>query len=68
MKYAYYATAPNQEQKQSFLWLLRKRAADDESFYGIYIDVAPEYNGAIHQRRAWRSLLAAVRKGKIQTG
>lgn len=66
MKYAYYATLPNQEQKESFLWLLGKRAAGDEAFYGAYIDVAPEYNGAIQQRRAWRSLQAAARKGKIQ--
>lgn len=66
MKYAYYAIVPSQEQKESFLWLLGKRTAGDEAFYGAYIDVAPEYNGALQDRRAWRSLQAAVRKGRIQ--
>ena len=66
MKYAYYATLPNQEQKESFLWLLRERTAGDEAFYGAYIDVAPEYNGALQDRRAWRNLQAAARKGRIQ--
>lgn len=66
MKYAYYAIAPSQEQKERFLWLLGKRTAGDEAFYGAYIDVAPEYNGALQDRRAWRNLQAAARKGKIQ--
>lgn len=66
MKYAYYATAPSQEQKESFLWMLGKHTAGDETFYGVYIDVAPEYNGALQDRRAWRSLQAAARKGRIQ--
>lgn len=67
MKYAYYSVVPSQEQKEYALWLLGSRTAGDADFYGTYIDVAPEYNGALQDRRAWRSLQAAVRKGKIQT-
>ena len=66
MKYAYYATAPSQEQKESFLNLLAEQNAGNEAFYGAYIDVVTEYNGNIQDRRAWRSLQAAVRKGRIQ--
>lgn len=66
MKYAYYATAPSQEQKDGFMSLLGAQTAGHEAFYGAYIDVVTEYNGNIQDWRAWRSLQAAVRKGRIQ--
>ena len=66
MKYAYYVVASNDEQKESFQNALKEQVGGDEDFYAAYIEVAPEYNGALQDRRAWRSLQAAVRKGKIQ--
>jgi len=66
MKYAYYAIVPSQEQKEEFQRLLKERAEGDDNFYSAYIDVAPDYNGPLQERRAWRSLQAAVRKEKLQ--
>lgn len=66
MKYAYYTVASSQEMKDEILSQLKDQAKGDDDYYGAYIDVAPEYNGAIQDRRAWRSLQTAARNRRIQ--
>lgn len=65
--FAFYETAATEEQKQQRLALLKKLYGKDPGFYSVYIDVAPRYDSPRRDRKALRSLTAAIGKGRIRT-
>lgn len=64
MKFGYYDLAADEAEKVDKLRALRAQFGTEVS---PYIEVAPEFHAPMHQRKAMRALMAAVRKGRFQT-
>ncbi len=65
MKYAYYEAAKDENEKEQRLRAIKDMTKDDPNYYSSYIDVVPRYTGVLSERRSYRSLKAAVRRGAV---